>query len=82
MFLTRLLGEYDATSQMFQIKPVRSAADLEAIVRLFSAYACALEVDLGYQGFATELANLPGKYAPRPVNYSSRVTVMESHWAA
>jgi GNAT superfamily N-acetyltransferase len=64
MFLTRLLGEYDATSQMFQIKPVRSAADLEAIVRLFSAYACAFGVDLGYQDFATELASLPGRYAP------------------
>ena len=48
----------------FRIRPVRSAADLEATVRLFNAYASALEVDLGYQGFATELANLPGKYAP------------------
>src|SRR5262245_20874465 len=49
---------------MFQIKPVRSAADLEAIVRLFNAYASALGVDLGYQDFAAELATLPGKYAP------------------
>src|SRR5262245_64679008 len=49
---------------MFQIKPVRSAADLEVIVRLFKAYASALGVDLGYQDFATELATLPGKYAP------------------
>ena len=49
---------------MFLIKPVRSAADLEAIVRLFNAYASALGVDLGYQDFVTELATLPGKYAP------------------
>lgn len=51
-------------SAMFQIKPVRSVADLKATVRLFKAYASALGVDLGYQDFATELATLPGKYAP------------------
>ena len=62
---------------MFQIKPVRSAADLKATVRLFKAYASALGVDLGYQDFATEPATLPGKYAPRRVNYSWRVTIME-----
>jgi len=55
----------DAKSQiLFQIKPVRSAADLEATARLFDAYASAVGVDLGYQDFATELATLPGKYAP------------------
>jgi GNAT superfamily N-acetyltransferase len=55
----------DATSQiLFQIKPARSVADLEATARLFNAYASALGVDLGYQDFATELATLPGKYAP------------------
>jgi hypothetical protein len=31
---------------------------------LFRAYADALPIDLGYQDFATELASLPGKYAP------------------
>src|SRR5262245_5862777 len=51
------------TRQIFQIMPVRSAADLEAIVRLFNAYADAVAVDLSYQDFATELATLPGKYA-------------------
>jgi ribosomal protein S18 acetylase RimI-like enzyme len=49
---------------LFEIRPVRSAADLEATVRLFNAYASALEVDLSYQDFVTELATLPGKYAP------------------
>ncbi len=49
---------------MFKIKSVRSGADLEATVRLFNAYASSLGVDLGYQDFATEVATLPGKYAP------------------
>ncbi len=48
---------------MFQIKPVRSAADLEATVQLFNASASSVGVDLSYQDFATELATLPGKYA-------------------
>src|SRR5262245_58823217 len=48
----------------FQIRPARSAADLAAVVRLFEAYAAGIGVDLGYQGFAEELATLPGKYAP------------------
>ena len=48
---------------LFQIKPVRSAADLEATVQLFNAYESGVGVDLGYQDFATELATLPGKYA-------------------
>jgi ribosomal protein S18 acetylase RimI-like enzyme len=49
---------------LFQIRPVRSAADLEATVQLFNAYASSLDVDLSYQDFAAELATLPGKYAP------------------
>jgi len=46
----------------FQIRPVRSAADLVATVRLFNAYAFALGIDLSYQDFAAELATPPGKY--------------------
>lgn len=48
----------------FRITPVRSAADLEATVQLFEAYAASLAIDLAYQDFAAELAGMPGKYGP------------------
>jgi GNAT superfamily N-acetyltransferase len=47
----------------FRIRPVRTAADLEATARLFEAYASSLGVDLAYQDFPAELATLPGQYA-------------------
>ncbi|MEJ6788756.1 GNAT family N-acetyltransferase [Brevundimonas sp. BR2-1] len=47
----------------FEIRPVACPDDLAEIARLFGAYAASLEVDLGYQDFAGELAGLPGKYA-------------------
>lgn len=46
------------------IAPVTNHDDLHAVARLFEAYAASLPVDLGYQGFAAELAGLPGNYAP------------------
>ena len=49
--------------QAYHIAPARSAADLDAVVLLFRAYAASLAIDLAYQDFATELATLPGKYA-------------------
>jgi ribosomal protein S18 acetylase RimI-like enzyme len=48
----------------FDITPVRSTTDLAAAAELFAAYADAIGIDLAYQDFATELATLPGKYAP------------------
>ncbi|HRN84932.1 MAG TPA: GNAT family N-acetyltransferase [Hyphomicrobium sp.] len=48
----------------YQIAPARSESDIEAVRALFEAYADWLGLDLMYQGFAGELAGLPGKYAP------------------
>lgn len=46
------------------INTVRSASDLAATVQLFEEYASSLGVDLCFQDFASELAAMPGKYAP------------------
>lgn len=46
-----------------QITPTR-ADDMAEVRRLFQAYAASLDVDLAYQDFASELAALPGDYAP------------------
>ena len=48
----------------FRISPARTEFDLEVVAELFAAYAKSLPVDLGYQDFASELAELPGKYLP------------------
>ena len=37
---------------------------LDAVAALFRAYAAFLSIDLARQGFAAELAGLPGDYAP------------------
>lgn len=48
----------------FRLHPAGSAADIADAARLFRDYADGLGVDLSFQGFAEELAGLPGKYAP------------------
>jgi len=47
-----------------RVQPARSAADIEEALALIRDYAASLPVDLAFQGFDAELAELPGKYAP------------------
>ena len=42
----------------------RSPDDIEHARQLFKEYAAWLEIDLCFQNFAKELAELPGEYAP------------------
>ena len=46
------------------VVPVRTGRDLDAVRMLFREYAAALDIDLTFQDFETELATLPGRYAP------------------
>ena len=46
------------------IRDATTAADIESARALFEEYAASLDVDLCFQDFASELANLPGDYAP------------------
>jgi ribosomal protein S18 acetylase RimI-like enzyme len=46
------------------IAPAVSPSDLAAAAELFRDYAASLPVDLAMQGFAEELASLPGAYSP------------------
>ncbi|KAI7217981.1 hypothetical protein KC333_g3893 [Hortaea werneckii] len=51
-------------SDLFAISAAKTQEDLDAVLQLFEAYALALGIDLSFQDFAAEVANLPGKYAP------------------
>lgn len=48
---------------MTAIRPARFPEDLEPVRQIFREYADSLGIDLCFQGFESELAGLPGKYA-------------------
>lgn len=47
-----------------KLSKVQAAEDLKATISLFGEYAQSLGIDLSFQDFATEMAQMPGKYAP------------------
>jgi ribosomal protein S18 acetylase RimI-like enzyme len=52
------------TAAEFAIRPFGSDAEVAAARELFIEYQAWLKVDLCFQGFAAELASLPGAYSP------------------
>lgn len=48
----------------FSITKAITEQDLAETIRLFEAYALSLGIDLTFQDFATEMTQMPGKYAP------------------
>jgi GNAT superfamily N-acetyltransferase len=51
-------------ASIMDLHTANTPAEIDAARTLFKEYAAALGIDLAYQGFAEELANLPGAYAP------------------
>jgi putative acetyltransferase len=47
-----------------RIVPATTAGQIDQVRALFREYEQSLDVDLCFQGFAAELASLPGAYAP------------------
>src|SRR5690606_15048655 len=50
--------------RLFNIDPIGTERDLSDAVALIRAYAASLPIDLAYQDFESEIAAMPGKYAP------------------
>ena len=49
---------------MISLQTPSTPQDLDAVRRIFLAYAQSLSLDLGFQDFEAELQSLPGDYAP------------------
>lgn len=52
-----------SVAEAASIRPATGPHDIELVRALFAEYAAELPVDLAFQGFAEELATLPGAYA-------------------
>ncbi|MBD8880438.1 GNAT family N-acetyltransferase [Rhodanobacter sp. 7MK24] len=52
------------TTSEIGIASARFPEDGDVVRELFAEYADSLGIDLSFQGFTAELAELPGKYAP------------------
>ena len=50
--------------ELLQIVEVKTKDDLIEVRKLFEEYSSSLEINLAFQNFDLELANLPGDYAP------------------
>ena len=51
------------TTSPIRVAPVRSDSDLAAVRALFTEYQADVDCDVCFQGFAAEVASLPGPYA-------------------
>lgn len=51
-------------SSPFTITEAHAPEDIAVVRELFREYAASLDIDLCFQGFERELAELPGRYAP------------------
>ncbi|PGG97823.1 carbonic anhydrase [Blastomyces parvus] len=49
---------------LYTIRAVRSKEDLAAAIALIKTYTAGLGIDLSYQDFESEMARMPGSYAP------------------
>ncbi|PGH12586.1 hypothetical protein AJ79_04207 [Helicocarpus griseus UAMH5409] len=54
----------NSAAPIFQIRRVRTPKDLECAITLIKAYTASLDIDLSYQNFDSEIALMPGAYAP------------------
>lgn len=52
------------TSESIQIQVLEGTDQIDQVRALFKEYASSLDIDLCFQNFETELADLPGDYAP------------------
>jgi putative acetyltransferase len=53
-----------AAAARLRIAEAGTASDMDTARQLFEEYAASIGIDLCFQGFEEELANLPGDYAP------------------